>query len=94
MQELIGTSAAAILLGVHPATVTRMVDDGRLAPVGRLGDAGALIFDRVDVERLRDERATSVEAVSAGTVVIQQADEACQRALNPDRLRGVRPRTP
>lgn len=32
---------------------------------------------------------------SAGTVVIQQADEGCPRAINPpDRLRGVRRRTP
>lgn len=64
MQDLIGTSAAARILDVHPATVTRMVDDGRLVPIGRLGDAGALIFDRAGVERLRDKRNVSTEAVS------------------------------
>ena len=62
MQSLIGTSESAGLLKVHPATVTRMAEDGRLVPVGRLGESGALIFDRADVERLAQARKAETDA--------------------------------
>lgn len=65
MQSLIGTSESSQILKVHPATVTRMAEDGRLTPVGRLGDGGALIFDRADVERLARDRKAEAEAVTS-----------------------------
>ena len=53
MQDLIGTTEAVKILGVHPSTVTRWVKSEKLAAVGKLGGPnGALLFRRSDVEAL------------------------------------------
>lgn len=54
--DLVGTSDAAKILGVHPATVTRLVDSDQLKPAGQLG-GGAFVFNRADVEALAEKRA-------------------------------------
>lgn len=60
-RDLIGTSEAARILERHPATITRMVQDETLIPAGRLGSAGAFVFDRKHVEdvaqKLKDAKA-------------------------------------
>lgn len=47
---LVGTREVADLLGVHRATVKRMVDRGELVPVRRI--RGAFLFRRTDIEQL------------------------------------------
>lgn len=60
MADLINTSTAAEILGVHRATVWRLVESGELPfialPRTAHRRAGG-IFDRADVEALRDHRA-------------------------------------
>lgn len=64
-QDLIGAAEASRILDVDKATLTRWVKGGRVALAGRLS-GGALIFDRPEIERLRDDReAKRAEAVSA-----------------------------
>lgn len=62
--DLVGTSEAATLLKVHPATVKRMVDDDLLTPAGRLGidSDGAYVFHRADVDALAVKRAAEAAA--------------------------------
>lgn len=55
--SLIGTREAADILGVDPATVTRLANDGKLAHTKLPGQTGAFVYERADVEALRDERA-------------------------------------
>jgi excisionase family DNA binding protein len=55
--DFIGAHEAANILRVHHATVTRWVESGRLKAHKLPGLTGALIFDRSDVEDLRDESA-------------------------------------
>lgn len=52
------TSATACsLLGIDRSTLTRWVQSGRVTPVFKLpGSTGAYLFDRDDVERLREQR--------------------------------------
>ena len=60
--DLVGTSDAAKILDVHPATVTRMVDTDLLKPAGRLGgDSGAFVFNRADVVALAEKRAAEAK---------------------------------
>ena len=55
---LIGSVEAARILGKSPRTVHRLVESGALTPVLTApGGAGVFMFDRADVEALRDERA-------------------------------------
>lgn len=61
--DLVGTSDAAKILDVHPATVTRLIGEGpdQLKPAGRLGgDSGAFVFNRADVEALAEKRKADV----------------------------------
>lgn len=55
-QTLIGTTEAARLLGKSPRTVHRMVKAGTLTPAMTApgGFAGTYLFDRDEIERLRD----------------------------------------
>ena len=63
--DLVGSSDAAKILGVHPATVTRLVDSGDLTPAGRLGgDSGAFVFHRADVEKLAEKRKAPASPIS------------------------------
>lgn len=58
--DLIPTSEAAALLGVHVRTVHRHVRAGDLTPTVKVpGLRGALMFDRRDVELLRLKRDSS-----------------------------------
>lgn len=52
--NLITTADAAQMLGVHVATVSRMVASGRLAPAIKVpGKTGAFLFHPEDVEASR-----------------------------------------
>lgn len=60
MLDVMTTRDVADALGIHVATVSRRVAEGSLEPVAKLpGIRGAFLFDRVAVERLRDEEASS-----------------------------------
>ncbi len=64
--DLVGTSDAAKILDVHPATVTRMVDTDLLKPAGRLGgDSGAFVFNRADVVTLAEKRKAEAAAAES-----------------------------
>lgn len=55
-QSLITTADAAQMLGVHVATVSRMVASGRLVPAIKVpGKTGAFLFHPEDVAALRGE---------------------------------------
>lgn len=56
--DLITTSEACELLGfTSRSTLSRYVAVGRIAPAMKMpGTTGAFLFNRGDVERLRDER--------------------------------------
>jgi len=60
--DLVGTSIAAKILGVHPSTITRMVTDDLLTPAARVGDDGAFMFHRADVVALAEKRAADAKA--------------------------------
>lgn len=45
--------ACRILDGIHPSTISRWVQLGRLTPAARVGN-GLMLFRRADVEALRD----------------------------------------
>ena len=57
--ELIGTAEAARILGKSPRTVHRMVAAGSLTPAVTApgGFAGAFLFRRTDIERVKTEAA-------------------------------------
>lgn len=49
--DLIGTRDTAKILGITPASVTRRVSAGTLAPLAKLdGPRGAFVFDRHAIE--------------------------------------------
>jgi excisionase family DNA binding protein len=51
------TAWAAKALGVHTATVRRMVERGELEPVGKLdGLRGAYLFNQADIIRIASKR--------------------------------------
>lgn len=52
--ELYSTAAAAAWLGVHPATITRWVQAGRLTPaIQGAGKRGAMFFTGADITALK-----------------------------------------
>ena len=54
-KEHIGSAEAAKILGKSQRTVIRMVEAGRLAPAATVpGGHGIYLFNRKDVEALRD----------------------------------------
>ncbi|NAZ17899.1 helix-turn-helix domain-containing protein [Glutamicibacter soli] len=56
--ELIVTAEVAERLGVTPRHVSRLVDEGKLAPVFKApGIRGAYLFDRTEVEALAESGA-------------------------------------
>jgi excisionase family DNA binding protein len=65
MENVIGTTEAAEVLDVDPATVTRMVKDGRLTARKLPGATGAYVFDLAVVERLRDARTAAAAEATA-----------------------------
>jgi excisionase family DNA binding protein len=61
--DLIGTAEACEILGKDRATVTRWVEKGKLTSHKMPGRTGAHLFDRQEVEALRDQD-ESIEAAS------------------------------
>lgn len=61
IEETTVTSATACSwLGIDRSTLTRWVASGHIAPAFKYpGSNGAYLFDRREVERLRDERETA-----------------------------------
>ena len=58
MSELVSTAWAAQALGVHTATVRRMVERGHLTPAAKSpGLRGAYLFHQADVIRVATKRA-------------------------------------
>jgi hypothetical protein len=57
--DLIGSTAAATILGKSPRTVHRLVESGALVPAMKApgGYAGVYLFKRSDVEKLAAEAA-------------------------------------
>lgn len=61
--DLIGSSEAAAMAGVHVATIARWAADGTLPVAARLaGKTNPLLFHRADVERVASERRARAEA--------------------------------
>jgi excisionase family DNA binding protein len=59
-ETLIGSDEASKILGVHRATFLRWVEDGVIKPVHQLpGVNGAKLFDRAEVERLAQAKASA-----------------------------------
>lgn len=67
--DLVGSSEAAALIGVHVATIARWAADGSLPVAARLtGKTNPLLFHRADVQRIAAERAAPAPSVAdAGT---------------------------
>lgn len=64
--DLITTQEVCEILDLTPSGVSRLVDRGGLTPERKLaGRNGAFLFNRSDVEKLRDQRAADAEAASA-----------------------------
>jgi len=54
------TAWAARALGVHTATVRRMVERGELTPIHKLdGPRGAYLFNQADIIRIAAKRAAA-----------------------------------
>lgn len=63
---LVGTPEVAHRLKVHAATVARMVNDGRIVPLGKLPRRnGALVFSPEEVDRVAADFAASAAERSA-----------------------------
>ena len=56
-QRALSASQAAAALGVAPVTITRWIDAGTIAILGRLdGERGAYLIPKAEVDRLLAER--------------------------------------
>ena len=56
--DLIGSTEAAAIVGVHVATIARWAADGTLPVAARLtGKTNPLLFHRTDVQRVAAEKA-------------------------------------
>lgn len=51
-KELIGIADAAAILGLTRGGVQRRISDGRMSPLGRVGERGTYVFERDAVEAL------------------------------------------
>lgn len=67
--DLVPTVDVCRILDVHPSTISRWVQLGRLAPAARVGN-GLMLFRLADVEALRDARAKAPEAEPDGQVAV------------------------
>jgi predicted site-specific integrase-resolvase len=64
--DLIGSTEAARTIDVDKTTLTRWVQDGRIAAAHKLpGKNGAYLFHRGEVERVAAEYAAESEAVQS-----------------------------
>lgn len=58
--DLLGTVEAAAVIGVQRSTLSHWIAKGRISPAMKLpGTTGALLFERAEVERVRDEYAAA-----------------------------------
>lgn len=65
MSDLLTTAQAAEIVGKSVPTVNRWAAEGVLTPAHKLpGRTGAYLFERAEVERVRDEYAGSGETVA------------------------------
>ena len=56
-QRALSASQAAAALGVATVTITRWIDDGKVAILGRLdGERGAYLIPKAEVDRILAER--------------------------------------
>lgn len=53
--DLIGTAEACEILAKDRATLTRWVEKGKVKSLKMRGRTGAHLFERADIERLRDQ---------------------------------------
>ena len=60
--DLIGTAEAAEILGVSRQTVHRWAGEPKLKSIKMPGETSPFLFERADVERLRDELAAEQSA--------------------------------
>lgn len=61
----LGTVEAAERIGVERSTLSRWVASGRIVPLHKLpGRTGVVLFDPAEVERVRNEYASTTEARS------------------------------
>lgn len=66
--QLIGTAEAAQVIGVERSTLSHWIAKGRITPAQKLpGKTGVLLFTRNEVERVRDEYASTLVASSPTT---------------------------
>ena len=58
------TREAADRLGLHPRSISRLVESGAIVPAARLdlGPRGSFVFDPAEVERVAGLRAKKAEA--------------------------------
>ncbi len=59
--DLVPTVDVCRILGLHPSTISRWVQLGRLTPAARVGN-GLMLFRAADVEALRAELAATKAA--------------------------------
>lgn len=59
--DLLGTVEAAEVIGVERSTLSRWIASGRIETAHKLpGRTGVMLFDRREVERVRDEYAAQL----------------------------------
>lgn len=61
--DLVSTRKAAEELGVHPRTVTRLVDRGRMYPAASIdrGRRATYVFEPAEVDRVREQRKAGIK---------------------------------
>lgn len=61
--NLVSTRKAAEVLGVHPRSVNRMVDRGRMYPAAVVdrGRVVTYVFEPSEVERVREQREAGIK---------------------------------
>ena len=65
MSDLLMTAQAAEIVGKSVPTINRWAAEGVLPPAQKLpGRTGAYLFERSEVERVRDEYAAGAEATA------------------------------
>ncbi|MDK4326177.1 helix-turn-helix domain-containing protein [Corynebacterium propinquum] len=57
--DLIGSSEAADLLGIHRNSLNYHVKRGEITPVARLGKRGIAVFARKDIEDFAESKAVA-----------------------------------
>jgi excisionase family DNA binding protein len=75
--DLLGTVEAAEAIGCERSTLSRWIDSGRITPLRKLpGRNGAVLFEREEVERVRDEYALILAGPAPSSEVQDQEQDA------------------